>query len=156
MAGCVHLTTGSSLGFSFSGQGIKKMRFSLAVAVVVAGISVGVLAQQSDAAFKVKSSPPEKKAKPLAMPTGKTSPSATSSGGANARDLQTLENQTKKTATMKAPGTKTPGKAAALRPVKDKPNPPMNFNGTSGSKTPMTNQGSNPYKGRLRQKHTHQ
>jgi hypothetical protein len=130
------------------------MRFSLAVAVVMVGISVSGLAQQNDAAFRVKSLPPEKKAKPVAVPTGKAAPSAAGAGGANARELQTLENQTKKTATMKAPGTKTPGKAAALKPVKDKPNPPINFNGTSGSKTPMTNQSSNPYKGRLRQKHT--
>jgi hypothetical protein len=158
MARCVHLTMVGATGsrFSVSGQGIKKMRFSLAVAVVMVGISVSGLAQQSDAAFKVKSLPPEKKAKPLAIPTGKAAASATNSGGANARDLQTIENQTKKTATMKAPGTRTPGKAAALKPVKDKPNPPMNFNGTSGSKTSMTNQSANPYKGRLRQKHTHQ
>jgi hypothetical protein len=132
------------------------MRFSLAVAVVVAGISVSGLAQQSST-FKVKSSPPEKAAKPITPPAGKTARSATSSS-ANAKDLQTIENQTKKTvAPSRAAGTKTPGKAAALKPVKNKPNPPINFSGTSGSKTPgTTNQGSNPYKGRLRQKHAHQ
>jgi hypothetical protein len=132
------------------------MRSSLAVAVVVAGISVSGLAQQSST-FKVKSSPPEKTAKPITPPTGKTARSGTSSS-ANAKDLQTIENQTKKTvAPSRAAGTKTPGKAAALKPVKDKPNPPINFSGTSGSKTPgTTNQSSNPYKGRLRQKHTHQ
>ena len=120
------------------------------------GISVSGWAQQtSNGTFKVKKSPPEKTTKSSA-PITRTPKTATSSS-ANARDLKTLENQTNKTATAKTPGTKTPGKSAALKPVKDKPNPPMNFNGTSGSKTPgMTNRGANPYAGRLRQKHTHQ
>ncbi len=134
------------------------MRFSLAVAVVMVGISLSGLAQQNgNGTFRVKPSPPEKKAKPITLPTGKTAPAATSST-ANAKDLQTIENQTKKTAgPSRAAGPKTPGKSAALKPVKDKPNPPINFSGTSGSKTPgTTNQASNPYKGRLRQKHTHQ
>ena len=130
------------------------MRFSLAVAVVVAGVTVSGLAQQSDNAFKVKRSPPEKAAKPIATPVGKMPHSATSSS-ANSKDLQTLENQNKKMAASRPAGTK--GKAAALKPVKDKPNPPINFTGTGGSKTSgMNNQGPNPYKGRLRQKHTHQ
>ncbi|MFZ0799383.1 MAG: hypothetical protein WCA13_14515 [Terriglobales bacterium] len=130
------------------------MRFSSAVAVVLLGISVSGLAQQPDT-FKVKRSPPEKAAKPIMPPTGKTR-SATAAG-ANAKDLQNIENQTKKISASKAAGTRASGKASALKPVKDKPNPPINFSGTSGAKRPgTTNQGSNPYKGRLRQKHSPQ
>jgi hypothetical protein len=44
-----------------------------------------------------------------------------------------------------------------MKLAKDKPNPPINFNGNGGTKSAgMTNQGANPYKGRLRQKHAHQ
>ena len=133
------------------------MRFSWAVAVVVLGMSVIGLAQQSGSTFKVKKSPPEKAPK-SSMPVGKT-PKVTSSSTANAKDLQNLERQTAKATAPHREATvkKTPANAGALKPVKDKPNPPINFSGTSGAKGPAkSGQGSNPYKGRLRQKHTHQ
>ena len=131
------------------------MRFSLAVVVVMLGVSLSGMAQQSGT-FRVKKSPPEKAAKSSA-PVGKTAKSATASS-ANAKDLQTIERQTAKTTTSpRAAGTKAPAKASALKPVKDKPNPPINFGGTGGTKSPgTTSQGSNPYKGRLKQKHSHQ
>lgn len=129
------------------------MRFSWVVAVVVVGMSVSGLAQQNGT-FKVKHSAPEKAPKKSA-PIGKTAGPATAST-ANAKELQTLERQTAKTtAPPRAAANKAPTKAGALKPVKDKPNPPINFKGsTKGPGT--TNQSSNPYKGRLRQKHAHQ
>jgi hypothetical protein len=131
------------------------MRFPLAVTVVVVGISVSGLAQQNGT-LKVKRSAPEKTTKHSA-PMGKTASAATSTS-ANARDLQTLEHQTAKTtAPPRAVGKKAPAKASALKPVKDKPSPPINFGGTGGAKgSRTTSQSPNPYKGRLRQKHTHQ
>jgi hypothetical protein len=130
------------------------MKVSLAVAVVLVGISVSGLAQQNNT-FKVKPSAPEKtpKSAPIAKTPGTTTASAT-----NAKDLRALEHQTAKTsAPSRTAGKKTPGTAAALKPVKDKPNPPINFGGTSGGKSAATtNQGTNPYKGRLKQKHAHQ
>jgi len=131
------------------------MRFSLAVAVVVVGMSVIGLAQQSGT-FKVKKTPPEKAPKST-VPIGKT-PKVASSSTASTKELQAIERQTAKTtAPHRAATTKTPAKASTLKPVKDKPNPPINFSGTSGGKGARTsNQGSNPYKGRLRQKHSHQ
>jgi len=136
------------------------MRFSLAVAVVVVSLGVSGLAQQNKP-FKVKHSPPEKTPK-SSVPIGKTAGPAASSS-ANAKDLQTLERQTAKTsaparsAAKKTPA-KAPAKSSALKPVKDKPNPPINFSGASGGKTRGTNaaQSSNPYRGRLRQKHSRQ
>jgi hypothetical protein len=127
------------------------MRFSLAVAVVLAGISVSGLAQQT---FKVKRSAPEKAPRKSA-PIGKTaSPVATN---ATSKDLQNLERQTAKaSASSRSAGKRTPGTGSALRPVKDKSNPPINFGGSGGGKSGgMANQGSNPYKGRLKQKHAH-
>jgi hypothetical protein len=124
------------------------MRFSLAVAVVVAGISVSGLAQQT---FKVKRSAPEKAARKSA-PVGKTaSPVASNS---SSKELQTLERQTAKTSASSRSAGKRTGTVSALKPVKNKSNPPINFGGSGGGKGGGTsNQSSNPYKGRLKQKH---
>jgi len=134
-------------------QGIK-MRISLAVVVVVASVSVGSLAQQSQT-FKVKHSATEKAPK-SSVPIAKTAGPATASA-ANAKDLQALEHQTARASAPARSGAKrTPGKASALKPVKEKPNPPINFGGSGGGKNAgMVNQGANPYKGRLKQKHAH-
>jgi len=126
------------------------MRFSLAVTAVLVGISVSSLAQQSNT-FKVKHSVPEKASKP-SEPMGKTTGPTTASA-ANAKHLQALEHQTAKTtAPSGSAGKKT---APALKPVKDKPNPPINFGGTGGGKSAgTTNPGANSPKARVRQKHT--
>jgi hypothetical protein len=146
--GCVHLkdrrleTPGA-----YSGRGLK-MRFSLAVAIVLAGISVSGLAQET---FKVKRSAPEKAPRKSA-PVGKGASPVASNG--TSKELQTLERQTAKTsAPSRSLGKKTPGTGSGLKPVKDKSNPPINFGGTGGGKGGGTsNQNSNPYKGRLKQK----
>ncbi len=130
------------------------MRFSLAVAVVLAGISVNGLTQPKST-FKVKPShAADRAAKPNA-PVGRTAATPATASAATSRDLQNLERQTAKvSAPSRSAGKRTPGKASGLKPVKNKPNPPINFGGTGGSKSPgMTHQGANPYKGRLRQKH---
>ena len=124
------------------------MRFSLAVAVVLAGISVSGLAQQT---FRVKRQPPEKAARKSA-PVGKTASPVASN--ATSKELQTLERETAKTSASSRSAGKRTGTSSALKPVKDKSNPPINFGGTGGGKGGgTTNQGSNPYKGRLKQKH---
>ena len=153
MARCVHLKIGVSRfpELGIAGRGSRKMRFSLAVTVVLAGISISGLAQQSNT-FKVKHSAPEKASKPSA-PVGKTA--GTTASAANAKNLQALEHQTARTTAPSAsPGKKT---APALKPVKDKPNPPINFGETGGGKSPrMSNPGANSQKTRVRQKHTRQ
>jgi len=131
------------------------MRSSLAVAIVLVGIGVSGLAQQSNT-VKAKRSAPEKAPKKSA-PIGMTATPTTASA-ANARELQSLERQSaaKGSASSGPAKKRTPGTSAGLKPVKDKPNPPINFGGTGGGKNAgMTNQGPNPYKGRLRQKHSH-
>ncbi len=125
-----------------------KMRFSLAVAVVLAGISVSGLAQQT---FKVKRAP--EKAARKSAPVGKTaSPVASNS---TSKELQTLERQTAKTsASSRTTGKRTPGTGSGLKPVRDKSNPPINFGGSGVGKSAGTGgQSTNPYKGRLKQKH---
>jgi hypothetical protein len=123
------------------------MKFSLAVAIILAGISVSGLAQQT---FKVKSSAPEKAARKSA-PIGKTaSPVATN---ANSKELQALEHQTAKTSASSGSAAKKTGTGSALKPAKEKPNPPINFGGSGGGKGAGTAKKSgNPYQGRLKQK----
>jgi len=129
------------------------MRVSLAVAVVLVGISVSGLAQQKNTS-KVKHSAPEKAPKKSA-PMSTTASPATASA-ANSKELQSLERQSAKGSAPSRPvKKKTPVTSAGLKPVTNKPNPPINFGGTGGGKNAgMTNQGPNPYKGRLRQKHS--
>ncbi len=134
------------------------MRFSLAVAVALASISVSAVAQQNNT-FKVKPSHTEKaprsteKAPRSSVPVGKTVPRPASTSGAN-RDLRGLEHQTaKSSAPIGSAGQRTPGKALALKPAKTKPNPPIKFNASGAAKSAGTNShSSHPYKGRLRQK----
>ncbi len=132
------------------------MRFSLAVVAVLAGISASGWAQQNNT-FKVKHSVTEKAPKSTVnAPLGKTArPAASAATGsaANDKDLRTLEHQTAKASAPSRPaGKKTP----ALKPVKEKPNPPINIGATGGKNAGSINQGSNPYKGRVKQKHARQ
>jgi hypothetical protein len=128
-----------------------KMRFSLAVVVVLVGISVSGLAQQK---IRVKRSPPDRTAKKMTAPMGKSAGVGTSSA-ANSKDLQALEHQTARSSVPRSTAKKTPG-AAAVKPVqvKDKASPPINLGGGGGAKgSGLTRQNSNPYKGRLKQKY---
>jgi hypothetical protein len=107
---------------------------------------------QQSTTFKVKHSSTSEKASPKApVMTPKTKGSETASA-ANSKDLQSIEHE-KPQAPARAGANKTP----ALKPVKDKPNPPINFSGAGGTKSAgMTRQNANPYAGRLKQKYAHQ
>lgn len=151
MAGFPHLTDGGlKFGLRFRAGGLSMK--VLAVAVLVAGISLSGVAQQNNE-FKVKRSAPEKAAKKTAVPVGKSANVGTSAA-ANSKDLQTLERQTAKSSAPHAAGTKIP-KTAAVKPIKDKPNPPIKVGG-AGNGGGLNHQNPNPYKGRLKQKYAHQ
>jgi hypothetical protein len=124
------------------------MRFSLAVAVVVVGISISGLAQQN--ARKAKPSATEKAPRSVALPDKLPATSST----ATANQLKAIEQQTARTpATSQSASKKTSAKALPVKPLRDKPAPPMNFGGTGGGKTiGMTGHGANSYNGRLKQK----
>jgi hypothetical protein len=125
-------------------------KFSLAVAVAVVGFGLSALAQQNGT-YKVKHSPPEKAAKsaPLAKPS-----SAGTASAATSKELQSVERQTAKSSASSRSAGRSAGAPNKLKPIKDKPNPPIDFAGTGGGKKAgMVNQSPNPYKGRLKQKH---
>jgi len=140
------------------------MRFSLAVAVMLAAASMSSLAQKNST-YQVKPSNPQKVKQTGALPAGKMA-GAGSASAANARDLQSAEHQpAAKPITSSQTASKSPSQpggkktTTALTPAKDRTtdkNPPMNFGAASGTKkSGLTAQGPDPYKGRLRQK-THQ
>jgi hypothetical protein len=88
---------------------------------------------------------------PKGVPVGKTPTSATPEA-----NLRRLEQQaTKLSAPQKA--RRAPGKSPLLKTEKEKPTPPIRFSGSNnGAKGPgTTTQGTNPYRGRLRQKGSH-
>ena len=122
------------------------MRFSLAVAVVLVGMSLSGWAQQNT--FKVKPAPTKA---PKSAPIGKTAASPTSTPAS--KELQSVERQSAKSpASARSAGPRT-GKGPALKPARNQRNPPINFGGTGGGKgARSTNRGSDPLKGRLKQK----
>lgn len=126
------------------------MRVSWAVAVALVGVSLSGWAQQNNT-FKVKHTATKA---PKSAPLGKTTASPASTSAS--KELQRVERETAKSAATRSAGPKTAGTGPALKPAKDKPNPPINFGGTSGGKGARTNnKGADPYKGRLRQKKAH-
>jgi hypothetical protein len=127
------------------------MRFSLAVAVVLVGMSLSGWAQQNNT-FKVKPAVKPAPTSPKSAPKGKTAASPTAPTPAS-KELQSVERQSAKPlASARSAGPRT-GKGPALKSARNKPNPPINFNGTGGGKgARTTNHGSNPYKGRLKEK----
>jgi hypothetical protein len=130
------------------------MRFA-SVAILFLGLSASTLAQQTSS-YKVKRTAPQQRAPKSSViaPAGKSSGSGTATAS-NAKDLQMIEHQTAKTSGPSHPvRTKAPKAAGAIKPVHDKPDPPMNFNGTGGKNAGLTNRSANPYKGRLKQKNT--
>jgi hypothetical protein len=120
------------------------MRFSWVVAIALVGMSLSGWAQQNNT-FKVKHAATKT---PKRAPVGKATPGATASTSAS-KNLEKLERQSAKPA-----GTARSAKRApALKPAKDKRNPPISFGGKGGGRRAgTTKQGSNPYKGRLREK----
>jgi len=71
---------------------------------------------------------------------------------ANSVELRRLEAQTAK-ASASNKGAKPQARTARVaKTERDKPNPPIRFSSATGTHAGMTDQGKNPYKGRVRQK----
>lgn len=97
---------------------------------------------------------PQEKTKKSTVPIGKSA-GLGNSASANTKDLQALEHQTAKSSAPRAGGKKASG--ASIKPIKDKPNPPINLgSGGGASGGGLGHTGSNPYKGRLKQKYGRQ
>jgi hypothetical protein len=123
------------------------MKFSLVVAVAVAGLSVFGWAQQQGNAFKVKATR-DKPARSTVPPVGTKTGSTAS---ANAKALQNTEHQS-----VKLAGSRTGAKKApALKPVREKSNPSINLagSGAGNSRGPgAASKSASSFQGRLKQK----
>ena len=123
------------------------MRFTLVVAVALVGMSLSGWAQQNNT---LKAKPAPTKA-PKRAPIGKTAASPRASTSAS-KELQSVEHQSVKSASAQSAGPRT-RKGPALKAARNRSNPPINFGRKGGGKSARTpKQGSNPYKGRLKEK----
>ncbi|HWZ81690.1 MAG TPA: hypothetical protein VNW47_03650 [Terriglobales bacterium] len=128
------------------------MRFSVVLALAMAGLTMTAAAQKFDKPTRTKPSHHEekegnKKSRAVAKePANKNSP---------AQELRRAEQSSARSSVKKS-GT---GKAArtnpALKAQKKESNPPIHFASTSGSKGDGKRKAGDPYKGRLRHKGSH-
>jgi cytoskeletal protein RodZ len=136
------------------------MRFSFAVAVavmlVVISTGTGVFAQQKP--YNIKHSGTDKEPKStVALPQASSARNTTAS---TSKELQNLETQTARSSAAssgkgKSATGRTTAKVSTIKPLADKPNPPINVGKTRGTKVGTVNQSANPYNGRLKQKNSH-
>jgi len=71
---------------------------------------------------------------------------------ANSAELRRLEAQTAKVSGSNQAAKQRARSARVVKTEHDKPNPPIRFSSPTGTHAGMTDQGKNPYKGRVRQK----
>jgi hypothetical protein len=120
-------------------------KFLLVFAAVI-GSSVCGMAQQQSNLYKLGHPPHEKDVKSAPM----TKPANV--GAASSRNLQSIERENSKTTVA---AKSKPAPVAKVKPIKDKPTPPINFGEAGGAKKAGTvAQAPNPLQGRLKQKHT--
>jgi hypothetical protein len=130
-----------------AGGEFKKMKSLVATAILICGLSLSGFAQKQPAFYKGKKASTEKPAKTSSVAPPMKAANQTSS----AKDLQLAERQSAKSA---GPTHQPKQKAPVVKPVKEKPTPPMVFNGTGSKATGRLNQSANPYRGRLKQKNS--
>jgi hypothetical protein len=128
------------------------MKFSFSLAAVVVGVGLTGVAQDTPRQFHAKPTGEFKVKEQVKEPKEEINHSAaqpaSGKGESSERQLQKIEQQ-------KVKATPHPKKlaAAGLKPEQSKPNPKINFGGGTGTKNAsLNNQGTNPYKGRLKQK----
>jgi hypothetical protein len=129
------------------------MKFSVILALTMAGLTMTAAAQKFDKPTRTKPSHREEKAsnkqsRAVAKePANKNSP---------AQELRRAEESSARSSAKKS----GPGKAARMNPAlkaaqKKESNPPIHFASTSGSKGGGKRKAGDPYKGRLRHKGSH-
>lgn len=128
------------------------MKGSLILALGLSMVTSGIFAQKSQT-YHPKKAPHAVERKPAKIAPMTKAPGASADTG---KDLRRIEQQSAKTpATMKTPAAKKPAASDGL--LKQKPAPPIKATGGGAMGTNTkgfsgANQGTNPYRGRLRQK----
>jgi len=125
------------------------MRFLLTVAVL-AGLTVVGGAQEKPKQFNTK---PSKNSKAEAAPKSTAAvraPGGATTTSATSKELRGVEKEHTKPVGSAHTPKKAPG-SAALKPAKERPNPPISFGSGKGGSATNTRH-PDPYKGRLKQK----
>ncbi len=122
------------------------MRSFTIFAFILAGLTLAASAQ----VYKTPKTKPyhsesEEKQSSSAAPAKKAAPQTS-----NSVELRRLEAQTAKAASGRA--AKQARSARVVKTEHDKPNRPIHFSSATGAHAGLTDQGKNPYKGRVRQK----
>jgi hypothetical protein len=117
-------------------------------ALILAGLTLAASAQvyKSPKAKPYHSASKEKQSK-----TGGTNKQLTPQA-ANSVELRRLEAQTAKVSGSNKGAKPQARTTRVVKTEREKPNPPIHFSSATGQHSGMTDQGKNPYKGRVRQK----
>jgi hypothetical protein len=124
------------------------MRSLSLFALVLASLTLTTSAQE----YKTPKAKPyrgESKAKPS---KGIVADNKVTTGNANSHELLRLEKQAAKASPSNNAAKQQSRSARVVKAEREKPNPPIRFSAATGSRAGTTDQGKNPYKGRLRQK----
>lgn len=136
------------------------MRFLMWVAIVVASLGFSAVAQTSGTSqsaprkVRVKPSSSDANLKHSGGGKGVAIPKR-SAGSSESRSLQVLERETAR-AVAGGKASHSKGKSGPEpKVVREKPNPPIKFNGRNGGGGSASGKAGNAYRGRLRQKGSH-
>jgi hypothetical protein len=123
------------------------MRSLSLFALILTSLTLAVSAQD----YKTPKSKPYHSAKEKESKSIVADNKITASKTANAQELRRLEQQTAKSSASKT--AKRPARTARVANTQhERPNPPIRISSATGTHAGMTDQGKNPYKGRVRQK----
>ena len=124
------------------------MRSVSLFALILAGLTLAASAQD----YKTpKAKPYHSESKEKQSKTGGINKQLTPQT-ANSMELRRLEAQTAKVSASNKGAKPQARSARVVKTERDKPNPPIRFSSATGTHAGMTDQGKNPYKGRVRQK----
>jgi hypothetical protein len=124
------------------------MRSLSLFALILAGLTLAASAQD----YKIpKAKPYHSESKEKQSKTGGTNKQLTPQT-ANSAELRRLEAQTAKVSGSNQVAKQRARTARVVKTERDKPNPPIHFSSAAGTHAGATDQGKNPYKGRVRQK----
>ncbi|MFI5114168.1 MAG: hypothetical protein ACHP7J_03410 [Terriglobales bacterium] len=117
-------------------------------ALILAGLTLAASAQD----YKVpKAKPYHSESREKQNKTAGTNKQLTPQA-ANSVELRRLEAQTAKATGSNQAAKQRARSARVVKTEHEKPNPPIHFSSAAGTHAGMTDQGKNPYKGRVRQK----
>jgi hypothetical protein len=119
--------------------------------LILVGVTLAAAQQPQYKKPKAKPYHSESKHSEQSQGKGSVSDKKLTPHSSNSQELRHVEQQTAKTA-KSSNAEKRRARSARVVKTQHEKNPPIHFSSAGGTKTGTTNQGKNPYKGRVRQK----